>query len=66
MTNREVMIMALQGKFDDYGTEEALIYYNVNCPYLSGDERCECNYKETTREVCSECKYKWLDSEVDE
>lgn len=66
MTNREMMIMALQGKFDDWGAEEAVIHYNVGCPYFSGDKRCECNDKEITREVCSECKYKWLDNEVDE
>ena len=56
---------------DDGGaSEESMIYYNVACPYVDGDERCEC--KDTgpseipSREMCSECKYKWLASEVDE
>lgn len=66
MTNREMMTMALKGEFDDWGAEEAVIYYNIACPYFEGDKRSECNDKEITREVCSECKYKWLDSEVDE
>ena len=68
MTNREMMIKALNGEFDDYGAEEAIVHYNIRCPYYDGDERCECEVegKEICREVCSECKYKWLDSEVDE
>ena len=58
-------------RIDDGGaSEESMICYNVACPYCDGDERCEC--KDTgpvempTREMCSECKYKWLASEVDE
>lgn len=66
MTNREMMLMALKGEFDDWGAEEAVIHYNVGCPYFCGDERAECKDKEITREVCSDCKYKWLDAEVDE
>jgi len=66
MTNREMMLKALKGEIDDWGAEEAIVYYNINCPYYSDDTRCECHNKEISREVCSECKYKWLDSEVDE
>lgn len=66
MTNREMMLKALKGEIDDFGAEEATIYYHINCPYYSNDDRCECHNKEISREVCSECKYKWLDSEVDE
>lgn len=56
---------------DDGGaSEESMIYYNVACPYFDGDERCECMDtgpdEKPTREMCSECKYKWLASEVDE
>lgn len=68
MTNREMMIKALKGEFDDWGAEEAVIYYNVNCPYFVSDSRCKCENddKEPSREICSECKYKWLEMEVDE
>lgn len=66
MTNRNMMIMTLKGELDDYGAEEANIYYHIDCPYVSGDKRCECEGKKVTRELCIECKYKWLDSEVDE
>jgi hypothetical protein len=66
MTNRDMMIMTLKGEFDDYGAEEANIYYYIDCPYVCGDKRCECKSEKVTRELCIECKYKWLDSEVDE
>lgn len=73
MTNRELMINLLMdglGEFtrvhtDDGGSsEEAIVYYNINCPYYGTDPRGLChNYP--SREMCTECKYKWLDSEVD-
>lgn len=54
MTNREVMInLLLDGldkeleRFvsDDGGaSEEAMIYYNINCPYFDGDSRCHCSH----------------------
>ena len=70
MTNREYMIGLLQdeGFFDDGGASyEAMLFYNINCPYFDGDERALCgsNY-DINRETCVECKEKWLDSEVDE
>ena len=70
MTNRELLIGILSDEYfiDDGGaTEESAIYYNIKCPYYSGDERCLCkNDEDLTREKCVECKRKWLDSEVDE
>ena len=76
MTNREVMInLLLDGldkelkRFvsDDGGaSEEAMIYYNINCPYFDSDSRCHCSHTiSPTREVCSACKTEWLDSEED-
>lgn len=52
MTNREYMInLLLDGlesrlnrvSIDDGGaSEEAMIYYNINCPYYAGDKRAYC------------------------
>lgn len=71
MTNREYMIELLQdeGFIDDGGASyEAMIYYNVKCPYFYGDKRALCrgDYDAINRETCVKCKEKWLDSEVDE
>lgn len=71
MTNREYMIGLLQNEsfIDDGGASyEAMIYYNINCPYFDGDERALCHkeYNDINRETCVNCKEKWLDSEVDE
>lgn len=68
MTNREYMIGLLSDEYfiDDGGASyEAMVYYNVNCPYFDGDNRCYCKDKEITRELCYECKEEWLDSEID-
>lgn len=78
MTNREYMInLLLDGldakdfervHIDDGGaSEEAMIYYNVNCPYYDGDQRCHCIGDDNPcRDTCVACKTQWLDSEVDE
>lgn len=67
MTNRDMLIATLTGKLDDYGAEEANIYYHINCPYISGDKRSKCYGKgASTRVMCEECKMEWLESEVDE
>lgn len=67
MTNREYLIAALTDQIDDGGaSEEAAVYYNINCPYYDGDSRCHCSGKEINRETCVACKFEWLDSEVDE
>lgn len=68
-TNRDFIIAALQGEFDDGGAaEEAVIYDYINCPYTEGDQRAECGKigKNISWETCTECKTKWLDSEPDE
>lgn len=55
---------------DGRAAKEAMIYYNIDCPYYCRDSRCECKdnkpTEDVTREQCVECKYKWLASEVDE
>ena len=78
MTNREYMInLLLDGlesrlnrvSIDDGGaSEEAMIYYNISCPYHVGDERAYCrkNSLESSRELCTDCKTHWLEQEVDE
>ena len=79
MTNREYMInLLLDGlesrlnrvSIDDGGaSEEAMIYYNINCPYYAGDKRAYCRKEGSlvsSREVCVDCKAHWLEQEVDE
>lgn len=85
MTNREYMInLLLDGLeenkkslnrvyIDDGGaSEEAMIYYNISCPYYAGDRRAYCRNKSgllgvlTSKEMCTECKMHWLEQEVDE
>lgn len=65
-TNRDFTVAALQGEYDIGGvTEEAVIYNNINCPYVQGDQRAECEKigKNIDWETCTECKKKWLDRE---
>lgn len=56
MTNREYLIN--------------LLMYHISCPYQDGDPRCRCNSiivgDSIPEELCAECKYEWLDSEVEE
>ena len=68
MTNRDMLIATLKGKLDDYGAEEANVYYHIACPYIHGDKRAKCHDKEwlIDRNMCTECKFLWLDQEVDE
>lgn len=69
MTNQEYIIRALQNEFDDAGsTLESVLYYNIECPYFSIDERALCfnDYKKIGRDTCVECKSRWLSEEVDE
>ncbi len=69
MTNREYMAKQLSDPdwSDDGGASyEAMVYYNIGCPYFVGDERCHCNGRLPTRIMCGECKMEWLEAEVDE
>lgn len=52
---------------DDGGaSEEAEVYYHINCPYFNGDERASCHKEnDINRELCVDCKRKWLLQEVD-
>lgn len=74
MTNLEYMIDNLKAikedspLVDDGGSsEEAFVYYNIPCPYIDNDERAHCFNSDfnITREMCSACKYEWLNQEVD-
>lgn len=72
MTNRELMRMVLADETDDGGAEyESMACYRIACPYNEGDERAECYGKEEKISddlfgICTKCKMKWLESEVDE
>lgn len=53
---------------DDGGaSEEAEVHYHINCPYFNGDARASCHNRENdiNRELCVDCKRKWLLQEVD-
>ena len=75
MTNREYMINLLLDGLksrlnrvsidDDGASEEAMIYYNINCPYYAGDKRAYCRKEGSlvpSREVCVACKAHWLEA----
>lgn len=71
MKNREYMAKQLTDPdwIDDGGASyEAMVFYNINCPYFAGDKRSHCNGNEElpTRKICGECKMEWLEAEVDE
>lgn len=80
MTNREYIInLLLDGlecqdkelervNIDDGGASyEAMVYYNIDCPYVYSDERAMCDNDliKISRDTCFRCKVRWLDSEVD-
>lgn len=80
MTNREYVInLLLDGleeqdkefkrvSIDDGGASyEAMVYYNIDCPYVYNDKRALCGNKvgKVDRDMCFRCKEQWLDSEVD-
>ena len=53
---------------DDGGaSEETEVHYHISCPYFYGDERALCHNRENdiNRELCVDCKRKWLLQEVD-
>lgn len=53
---------------DDGGASyEAMVYYNIDCPYICGDERTMCgnDLSKISRDTCFRCKVRWLNSEVD-
>lgn len=56
MTNMEYMIIALNDEVNDGGaTQEAVIHYNIACPYILGDQRalCESRTHRMSREMCA-------------
>ena len=77
MTNREFLVAVLSDEnldpFDNGADGEAMVYYNINCPYLGADKRAHCIRdgfrdgfdKEHEREQCVACKMEWLEMEVD-
>ena len=74
-TNREYLARMLADPdwLDDGGAAwEAMVNYNINCPYLGNDERAHCHGKSLdyvtgpdSREHCVACKMEWLEQEVD-
>ena len=67
MTNREMLLDALQGKNDDWGQTESDIAYHIACPYRHGKHPCDdVQYPWNTIDVCGPCIMEWLDKEVSE
>ena len=80
-TNREEMIAllldnsedkektlkrALALDYDDGGSsEEAMINYNIGCPYFNNKDCMLGENEEPNRETCVECKARWLDKKVE-
>ena len=50
---------------DGFASYEAMVYYNIECPYYEGDKRSHCNNHDIGREVCYACKVEWLNNVVD-
>ena len=67
MTNWEMMKAAIDDEIDDGGASwEATIYYNISCPYFAGNLEAKCHGgKDSSRELCVECKAEWLDKEYE-
>ena len=80
ITNAEYMISVLRSILedekievhplvrDDRASKEAMVYYNIKCPYRAYDKRGKCSEIKTyspTKEQCYECKYDWLTNQVD-
>ncbi len=57
--------LELEKLIDDSGaSEEAMVHYNINCPY-SNDKDCKLKKdEEPNRETCVMCKAQWLDRKV--
>ena len=70
MTNREYMVAVLTDQVDDGGASyEAVLHYDIKCPYFEGDQRAHCDGKDDSfinRDNCYYCKHEWMESEVDE
>lgn len=69
MTNREYITALLSNSafVDDGGASyEAMVFYNINCPYFDGNKRAYCHNGKIDRETCYACKEEWLDLEVEE
>lgn len=71
MKNIEYMILLLTDEvhepFDSGGADwEAMVHYNIACPYFAGDARAKCHGGASpNRDLCVECKQEWLEQEMD-
>lgn len=71
MTNREFMVKVLSDEqldpFDNGADGEALVFYNIACPYYRNEAKAHCHGSmRINREQCVACKMEWLEMEVDE
>lgn len=67
MKNTLKKALELERLIDDGGaSEEAMIHYNIQCPYYN-DKVCILKEdEEPNRNTCVQCKVEWLDEEVEE
>ena len=68
MTNREMLLNALQDKNDDWGQTQSDLTYHIACPYSDdkGHPRDDYQYPWNDLDVCWPCIMEWLDKEVSE
>lgn len=67
MKNTLKRALELERLIDDGGSsEEAMIHYNINCPYCNDKECILKEDEEPNRNTCVQCKAEWLDKEVEE
>lgn len=72
ITNREYIVNLLNDPNwidDGWAAYEAMLHYNIKCPYMVRDRRAYCHGKDDdfiNRDNCYICKEEWLNREVDE
>ena len=65
-------VLHILGKYDYQYIKEYVeslenrLSINIRCPYFDGNKRALCHKKEPNRDLCFECKQKWLDGEVEQ
>ena len=65
MTNREMMVIALNNGFDDPGFTESCIRDYINCPYYNTEGHPRDSEDWDYPDDCTDCKYEWLEKEAD-
>ena len=62
MTNRELLIKALQGELKDPDSTNKILFDHLTCPEVPGVGRCPRPYEDNAS--CYDCILEWLDKEA--